>query len=424
MNAVMENNLIEFDKMKAQVESMVVAFADNLSMRQNIPLPKVSFEKGATHVMFPLPELGEGLISSIITIIKDHLEHVRIHSYGDGYYAFQALHKNLFKTENILDNFKIELFGLTTNFKAEMTKKGNLSQEEINCIMEIFRVAYQSMKVDPVHRLKKYGATVYTEKGTLDWSYIAGYEEVKRKIRESIIMPLQNPDVYDSIAKMTRKVYENNRPRAILFDGMPGVGKTTVARIIAGEVKIPLVYVPIESIMSKWYGQSSQNLAAIFDACEDLEGSILFLDEIDSLAGSRDQNMFEATRRILSVLLRKLDGIDAITNTIAIGATNRKKDLDHALISRFDQCIHFPLPNEQERSSIFGNYARHLTAEELKGISQVSDGLSGRNIKDICEQAERRWARKILIKKLEPSAPPFDYYRHTAKVWKEEQDRM
>jgi len=424
MNTVIENNLIEFDRMKTQVESSVVTFAESLSMRQNIPIPRISFEKGATHVMFPLPELNEGILSVFVTIIKDHLDHVRIHSYGDGYYAFQALHKSLFKTENILDNFKIEFFGLTTNFKAEMTKKGNLSQEEVNCVLEIFQAAYRSMKVDPVQRLKQYGATVYIEKGTLDWSYIAGYEEVKRKIRESIIMPLQNPEVYDSIAKMTRKVHESNRPSAILFDGMPGVGKTTVARIIAGEVMIPLVYVPIESIMSKWYGQSSQNLAEIFDACEDLEGCILFLDEIDSLAGSRDQNMFEATRRILSVLLRKLDGIDSITNTIAIGATNRKKDLDHALISRFDQCIHFPLPNEQERASIFANYAQHLSPEELKAIAAAGEGLSGRNIKDICEQAERRWARKLLIKKMEASAPPYEYYRHTAKSWKEEQNRL
>ncbi|MFC1671019.1 ATP-binding protein, partial [Spirochaetota bacterium] len=190
--------------------------------------------------------------------------------------------------------------------------------------------------------------------------------------------------------------------------------------IISGETDIPLIYVPIESIMSKWYGQSSQNLSQIFDSCEDMGGGIIFLDEIDSLAGSRDQNMFEATRRVLSVLLRKLDGIDAATNTITIGATNRKNDLDHALISRFDQVIYFPLPNEKERASIFANYAKHLSKDDYAILGTKGENLSGRSIKDICEFTERRWARKLLIKKEEPGPPPFEYYKQTLMMWKNE----
>jgi len=188
---------------------------------------------------------------------------------------------------------------------------------------------------------------------------------------------------------------------------------------IAGEVKVPLVYVPIESIMSKWYGQSSQNLAQIFEAADEMGGAIIFLDEIDALAPSREQNMFEATRRVLSVLLRKLDGLDSASSTLTIGATNRMMDLDHALISRFDQTIHFPLPNAKERAAIFGNYAMHLGEEELAEISEMCDGLSGRTIKDICEFAERRWARMLIVKDLPPSQPDFKYYRHSVKQWTE-----
>jgi SpoVK/Ycf46/Vps4 family AAA+-type ATPase len=182
----------------------------------------------------------------------------------------------------------------------------------------------------------------YLKASILRLNYIAGYNEVKRKIKESIILPLKNPEIYKSIAHLTRKTYENNLPKAVLFEGPPGVGKTTAAKIIAHESNVPLVYVPVESIMSKWYGESSKNMSEIFDLCEMLGGAIIFLDEIDSLAGSRDNNMFEATRRILSVLLRKLDGINSIEKTIVIGATNRMEDLDRALISRFDQIIQFP----------------------------------------------------------------------------------
>jgi SpoVK/Ycf46/Vps4 family AAA+-type ATPase len=190
-----------------------------------------------------------------------------------------------------------------------------------------------------------------------------------------------------------------------------------VARIIAGDVKIPLVYVPIESIMSKWYGQSSQNLSHIFEAADEMGGAIIFLDEIDALAPSRDANMFEATRRVLSVLLRKLDGLDSASTTITIGATNRLADLDHALVSRFDQTIHFPLPNESERAAIFSNYAQHLSSDELNELAALSEGLSGRTIKDVCEFAERRWARMLIVKNLAPSLPEFKYYKHSVKLW-------
>ena len=411
-----ETILIQYDRMKEQIEKELLTYFENSRLFDSVSLPEISYEKGSTQITFPIPPLTDTMLFTMMSIVKKHIENLRISSFEDGHYALQALNSNIFKTENMFDNIKIEFFSLISS-KIIISKKGNLSQEETNVVIELFRSVYSALKDDPAQKLKKLGASIMTENTSLKWDYIAGYEEVKRKIRESIILPLTNRELYDSLAMMTRKNFETNRPKAILFNGAPGVGKTTAARIIAGEAGIPLVYVPIESIMSKWYGESAQNLARIFDLCEDLGGAIIFLDEIDSLAGSRDQNMFEATRRVLSVLLRKIDGMDSAANTITIGATNRKDDLDNALLSRFDQIILFPMPNAGERSGIFNNYARHLTEDQYKILGEKSGSLSGRNIKDICEFTERRWARKILIKNMELAPPPFEYYKRSISIW-------
>jgi ATP-dependent Zn protease len=412
-----KEKLIPYDRMKEQIIKELTSVFENSTLLNTISLPEINYEKGSTQISFTTPPLTDSMLFNFLAVIKKHIEHMRIASFEEGHYSFQALNTNIFKSDNILDNIKFEFFSLI-NSKAVISRKGNMTQEEINTVIELFKSVYSSAGENPVLKLNKLGASLISDNASMNWDYIAGYEEVKRNIRESILLPLKNRDLYDSIAKMTRRVFESNRPRAILFEGAPGVGKTTVARIIADEIDIPLVYVPIESIMSKWFGQSAQNLSQIFDLCEELGGSIIFIDEIDSLAGSRDQNMFEATRRILSVLLRKLDGIDAALNTITIGATNRKNDLDNALISRFDQIIRFPLPNRDERASIFRNYARHLAEEDCKLLGERSEGLSGRNIKDTCEFTERRWARTILVKKIDPAPPPADYYKRCITMWK------
>jgi SpoVK/Ycf46/Vps4 family AAA+-type ATPase len=102
---------------------------------------------------------------------------------------------------------------------------------------------------------------------------------------------------------------------------------------------------PLESIMSKYYGESEKRFAEIWDCCKHLGKSIIFIDEIDAIASARDDGMHEASRRILSTLLRKIDSFESSTDVLLICATNRKNDLDQAMLSRVDLSIEFLLPD-------------------------------------------------------------------------------
>ncbi len=306
-------------------------------------------------------------------------------------------------------------FGNSLSF----SKKGDLTSQEIDTILETYKIGNSiKEKTSPKQRLAELGVSVYDSNKGFKWDYIAGYDNVKKEIKDTVILPLKHPEVYEKIARGTRKEYESIKPKAVLFEGPPGTGKTTSARIIAGESNIPMVYVPVESIMTKWYGESEKNLSKIFDTCHDLGDSIIFLDEIDSLAASREKDMHEATRRILSVLLRKIDGFELDNKTILIGATNRKQDLDSALISRFDVSVSFPLPNLEERASIFGNYAKHLDKTNLEILARESDKMSGRNIKDVCEDSERKWVSKLMRGEESAELPLLEEYLTSLKTRK------
>lgn len=266
---------------------------------------------------------------------------------------------------------------------------------------------------DPKAVLEKHGCSVFLPNKAseaLDWDYLAGYQNVKRDIEDTVLLALTHGDVYDKITAATRMKNETNRPRCVLFEGPPGCGKTTSAKIISQQVDIPLVYMPLEAIMSKFYGESESKLAEIFEAAAAMGSVIVFIDEVDSLATSREAGLHEATRRILSTLLRKIDSFESDGEVLVICATNRKKDLDPALVSRLDLSIRFELPDAATRAAIFQRYAKQLSSSELNHLGDLAVNLSGRDIADICKDAERKWASKYIRKEVTTLEPAIDVY--------------
>lgn len=276
----------------------------------------------------------------------------------------------------------------STGYEANGQKKGFFNSIKENLSGKEGEGSDNSNPNDPKSVLHKYGVSVFMpgeKKKNLDWDYLAGYENVKRLIEDSILLGLTHGEVYDQITAGTRMKNETNRPKAILFEGPPGCGKTTSAKIIANQVNIPLIYMPIEAIMSKYYGESETRFAEIFEAAKAMGRSIIFIDEIDALATSREGGIHEATRRILSTLLRKIDGFESDGEVLLICATNRSKDLDPALLSRLDIKINFDLPDQRMRSLIFQRYAKQLNQADLEELGKLSLDLSGRDIADICK---------------------------------------
>jgi ATP-dependent 26S proteasome regulatory subunit len=291
-------------------------------------------------------------------------------------------------------------------------KKTQGKNESKNPFSGMFNSDKSNSSDDPIATLQKHGVIVFepNSKKNLDWGYLAGYENQKRMIEDSILLGLTHGEIYDEITKNTRVKFETNRPKAILFEGPPGCGKTTSAKIIANQVNIPLIYMPLESIMSKWYGESENKFSDIFEAAKALGKSIIFIDEIDALATSREDGIHEATRRILSTLLRKIDGFESEGEVLLICATNRRKDLDPALLSRLDVTVTFDLPDKRMRSLIFQKYAKHLSQTELENLAEIADNFSGRDITDVCKDTERKWASMYIRKEKKNIVPDVNTY--------------
>ncbi|KAK4439391.1 Cell division cycle protein 48AF [Sesamum alatum] len=327
--------------------------------------------------------------------------------------------------------------------EIEFMKQGSYTFEELDALASILQLAGQprSLELRPrgdaarvptidktIASLEGMGVKIYglrqpnleQPKADISWDNIAGYDNQKREIEDIILLALKSPEVYDDIARGTRCKFETNRPRAVLFEGPPGTGKTSCARVIANEAGVPLLYVPLEIIMSKYYGESERLLGKVFSLANEIpDGAIIFLDEVDSVATARDSETHEATRRLLSVLLRQIDGFEQEKKVVVIAATNRKQDLDPAMLSRFDSMITFGLPDQQTREAIVAQYAKHLTKSEVAELASATEEMSGRDIRDVCQQAERHWASKIIRGQAQrtedqSSLPPLHEYTESA----------
>jgi transitional endoplasmic reticulum ATPase len=246
--------------------------------------------------------------------------------------------------------------------------------------------------------------------GTLGFENFGGSQRTLKRANELINVSLHQRE--QLIAVGARPI------RGVLFTGPPGTGKTFLARIIASTSGASFFEISGPTVFSKWYGDSERRLRDLFDAAEREAKSIIFFDEIDSVAGKRDDNSHEASRRVVAQLLTLMDGFASDSKVVVIAATNRPQDLDEALRrpGRFDWEIEFHLPDSTERLDILTKIGNRMALSdgEIPWVRLVdqTDGWSPAEIQGIFSEAallavaEQREAigREDLIGGLERAA--------------------
>jgi transitional endoplasmic reticulum ATPase len=211
-----------------------------------------------------------------------------------------------------------------------------------------------------------------------------GLPDVKARARELIETPLRHRAALDAIGA---------RPvKGVLFTGGPGTGKTMLARIIAGAAGATFYRISGPEIVSKWYGESEKVLRAVFDHASRQERSIIFFDEIDSVAAPRSGDAHEASKRLVAQLLTEMDGFEAQGNIVVIAATNRPQDIDVALLrpGRFDWTIEFPLPSQADRVAILSATAAGLATHgplPHDVVAARTEGWSGAELTAVFSEA-------------------------------------
>ena len=222
---------------------------------------------------------------------------------------------------------------------------------------------------------------------------IGGLEEEIQRVREMVELPMKHPQIFQRLGI--------EPPKGVLLHGPPGTGKTLMAKAVANETGADFFSIAGPEIISKYYGESEQQLRDIFDEARDESPSIIFIDELDSIAPKREEVTGEVERRVVAQLLTMMDGLEERGQVIVIAATNRVDSVDPALRrpGRFDREIEIGVPDVEDRNEILQIHTRGMPLADdvaMEHLANETHGFVGADIAALCKEGAMKALRRYL----------------------------
>ena len=227
---------------------------------------------------------------------------------------------------------------------------------------------------------------VMVEVPNIGWDDVGGLDEARDRLREGVELPLKHPDAFRRLGI---------RPaRGFLLYGPPGTGKTLLAKAAARESEANFIATKSSDLLSKWYGESEQQIARLFARARQVAPTVIFIDEIDSLVPARGGGMGEpqVTERVVNTILSEMDGLEELNNVVLIGASNRPNLIDPALLrpGRFDELIYVGPPDTAGRRRILAIHTKDMPLAkdvDLESLAQRAERFTGADLEDLVRRA-------------------------------------
>jgi transitional endoplasmic reticulum ATPase len=227
---------------------------------------------------------------------------------------------------------------------------------------------------------------VMVQAPTVRWEDVGGLDTAQMKLKEGVELPLKDPDAFRRLGIRPAKGF--------LLYGPPGTGKTLLAKAVAREAQANFIATKSSDLLSKWYGESEQQITRLFQRARQVAPTVIFIDELDSLVPARGGGLGEpqVTERVVNTILAEMDGLEELQSVVVIGATNRPNLVDPALLrpGRFDELIYVGVPDKAGRRRILGIHTAKmpLAADvDLDDVAARTDRFTGADLGDVVRRA-------------------------------------
>ena len=227
---------------------------------------------------------------------------------------------------------------------------------------------------------------VMVQAPNVSWSDIGGLDDAQERLREGVELPLKDPDAFRRLGIRPAKGF--------LLYGPPGTGKTLLAKAVAREAQANFIATKSSDLLSKWYGESEQQIARLFARARQVAPTVIFFDELDSLVPARGGGLGEpqVTERVVNTILAEMDGLEELQSVVVIGATNRPNLIDPALLrpGRFDELIYVSVPDAEGRRRILGIHVENMPLADdvdLDSIARRAERFTGADLEDLVRRA-------------------------------------